>query len=289
MTSGILLCTDLDRTLLPNGEAPESPGVRKLFGRFCQQAGITLAYVSGRHPELVDEAVKTYAIPEPDYLITDVGTRIFSRRPSGYQLLEEWQTRIEADWDGFDMEAIARFLGPAPGLRRQEKERENPCKLSYYVDLAKNSAALAETFSARLESRGLAANVVWSIDPLLDLGLLDILPQAANKLKAIEFLLQERRQSPVDMLFAGDSGNDLDVFLSPLNAVVVANAGDDIKNHAAQAVGKRGQAHSLYIAKGDFWGLNGNYAAGILEGTAHFFPRLTKTLQHLIDEMNSDD
>jgi len=29
---------------------------------------------------------------------------------------------------------------------------------------------------------------------------------------------------------------------------------------------------TLYIAKGDFLDMNGNYAAGVLEGVAHFLP-----------------
>ena len=33
MTGKLLLCTDLDRTLLPNGESPESERARPLFRR----------------------------------------------------------------------------------------------------------------------------------------------------------------------------------------------------------------------------------------------------------------
>ena len=33
MSAHLLLCTDLDRTLLPNGEQPESPPARALFAR----------------------------------------------------------------------------------------------------------------------------------------------------------------------------------------------------------------------------------------------------------------
>ncbi len=32
MSAPLLLCTDLDRTLLPNGEAPESSRAREVFG-----------------------------------------------------------------------------------------------------------------------------------------------------------------------------------------------------------------------------------------------------------------
>lgn len=66
MTRPLLLCTDLDRTLLPNGEAPESPGARSHFRAFVAQAAITLVYVNGRHQGLVRSAIAEFALPPPD-------------------------------------------------------------------------------------------------------------------------------------------------------------------------------------------------------------------------------
>ena len=53
----LLLCTDLDRTLIPNGKQPESPGVRALFSRFVNRDEVKLAYVSGRHHALIEQAI----------------------------------------------------------------------------------------------------------------------------------------------------------------------------------------------------------------------------------------
>ena len=36
------------------------------------------------------------------------------------------------------------------------------------------------------------------------------------------------------------------------------------------------QTQSLYIARGDYLGMNGNYSAGILEGVAHYMPDAEK-------------
>ncbi|MDH5258324.1 MAG: haloacid dehalogenase, partial [Gammaproteobacteria bacterium] len=52
----LLLCTDLDRTLLPNGRQPESEQARKLFGRLASRPEVTLVYVTGRDPVLVEDA-----------------------------------------------------------------------------------------------------------------------------------------------------------------------------------------------------------------------------------------
>ena len=77
MTKPILICTDLDRTLLPNGKQPESPGARAGFRRLVSRPEITLAYVSGRHRRLVEDAIREYELPLPDWVIGDVGTTIY--------------------------------------------------------------------------------------------------------------------------------------------------------------------------------------------------------------------
>jgi hypothetical protein len=74
------------------------------------------------------------------------------------------------------------------------------------------------------------------------------------------------------MLFAGDSGNDLDVLASPVPAVLVANANDAVRAAAIARSGEDGQRDRLHVASGGLLGMNGNYAAGILEGVAHFHP-----------------
>ena len=42
MPKRILICTDLDRTLLPNGKQPESPGARAAFTRLVSRPEVTL-------------------------------------------------------------------------------------------------------------------------------------------------------------------------------------------------------------------------------------------------------
>jgi hypothetical protein len=86
-------------------------------------------------------------------------------------------------------------------------------------------------------------------------------------------------------LFAGDSGNDLTVMASHLPAVLVANASDEVREQALELARRNGLVERLYLARGGFLELNGNYAAGILEGVAHFHPViadcLTRGLKHV--------
>jgi len=270
--TNILLCSDLDRTLLPNGPQPESPQVRALLRRMAERPEVKLAYVSGRHHELLREAIDSYQLPEPDYAITDVGTRIYTSNDGHWQDWDAWETEIGPDWNGQKHDELAELFADLTALTMQEAEKQNTFKLSYYVALDTEYAALIEDMSLRLTYAGIRANLIWSVDELEHMGLLDVLPASANKLHAIRFLIDTLNIPASRTLFAGDSGNDLDVLTSGMQSVLVANAAQDIREAALQAVREAGHQETLYLAKGSFLGMNGNYAAGVLEGLAHFFP-----------------
>lgn len=272
LESTILLCSDLDRTLLPNGPQPESPQVRTLLRRVAERPDVKLAYVSGRHRELLHEAIDSYQLPEPDYAITDVGTRIYEINGDRWQVWDAWEDEIGPDWGGQRHDELAALLSDLSPLTLQETEKQNTFKLSYYVALDMDRVALLEAISHRLEQAGIHANLIWSVDELEHVGLLDILPASANKLHAIRFLIDTLHIPASRTLFAGDSGNDLAVLTSGMQSVLVANAAQDVRDAALQAVRDNGQPDKLYLAKGSFLGMNGNYAAGVLEGLAHFFP-----------------
>ena len=58
--------------------------------------------------------------------------------------------------------------------------------------------------------------------------------------------------------------------------VVVANAMASAVEEITSAARRAGNEDSLYVAKGGFLQMNGNYSAGILEGVDHFHPELTQ-------------
>ena len=88
--------------------------------------------------------------------------------------------------------------------------------------------------------------------------------------------MQQQGYTLENTLFAGDSGNDLDVLMSDIRSVLVANADAETKQRAAKA-----SADALYVAKGGYLGMNGNYSAGILEGAAHYWPEVDKWLREM--------
>jgi len=233
-----------------------------------------LAYVTGRHRALIEQAIAEFDLPQPNFAIADVGTTIYQVDSSGWQQWDEWGAQIAPDWCGLSHDELYRILSVFPALQLQEKEKQGSHKLSFYVPLEIDDQALIGKMDARLKQNGIKANLIWSIDEETGLGLLDVLPASANKLHAIMFTMQQYGFIHENTMFAGDSGNDLDVLLSNIPAVLVANADIEVQRLAANA-----NKDTLYIAKGDYLGMNGNYSAGILEGAAHYWPEVDAWLR----------
>jgi hypothetical protein len=91
-----------------------------------------------------------------------------------------------------------------------------------------------------------------------------------------------------DTVFAGDSGNDLPVLASEIPAVLVANASAEVRREALAQAAARGHADALYIARGGFMDMNGNYTAGVLEGVVHYQPELRSWLMENPDAVHAN-
>lgn len=272
MIKRILICTDLDRTLLPNGRQPESPGARAAFSRLVSRPEVTLAYVSGRHRELVEDAIREYRLPLPDWVVGDVGTTIYQVRTGEWRHWSEWVQNIAADWRGLTAHDLRPLFTDLSSLRLQEEAKQNRYKLSYYLPLLTDVDALQQEMLRRLEARQVAAGLIYSVDEATSTGLLDVLPAHATKLHAVEFLMQHQGFDYANTVFAGDSGNDLPVLASAIQSVLVANADLDVVEQARTQARQQGTITAFYLAQGRFLGMNGNYSAGILEGVAHYHP-----------------
>jgi sucrose-6-phosphatase len=278
----ILLCSDLDRTLIPNGEQAESPQARELFALLAARQEIRLAYVSGRHAQLIKEAIVEYALPEPDYVIGDVGTTLYRIEPEPlrkqggkqWQLNKKWQQEIGRDWHDCNRGDVVGLVAGIDGmnLRLQEEAKQNDYKVSYYTDLDLDIKSVLDQVAVLFSERGINSTVIWSRDDAAQCGLLDILPRRANKQQAMRFLMQEEKIAETNAVFAGDSGNDLDALTSGLQAILVRNSAADVRKIALEDLAEKGRTDCLYIARGGLHGMNGNYAAGVLEGLVHFFP-----------------
>ncbi len=277
----LLLCTDLDRTLIPNGDQAEHPVARRHFSEFCRLPEVVLVYVTGRHQSLVKQAIQRYALPEPDFAITDVGTQIYRIVDGEWLAMGLWGEEIASDWQGKSREQIQEYLSPMIELSLQEASKQNRFKLSYYLPVDADKERLDGGIEDCLRQKGVDASLVWSIDEPENIGLLDVLPRNATKLHGIQFLQRQLGYRQGEMIFAGDSGNDLPVLGSAIRSVLVANASAEVKRQAQQFAAQHGQSGSLYLATETNSRLGGNYAAGILQGIGYFAPEFRDRLKQL--------
>ncbi|MGD2118602.1 MAG: HAD-IIB family hydrolase [Chromatiales bacterium] len=273
MSKRLLICTDLDRTLIPNGPQSESPGARQHFSMLASRPEVTLAFVSGRHRALVEKAITNYRLPVPEWVIGDVGTTIYHvGEQQDWQLLTDWENEIARDWNGKTHADVKALLTGLRDLRSQERSKQNKYKLSYYVPLHVNRDVLSSMIQERMQQNDIKARLIWSVDEPAGVGLLDVLPVRASKYHAVETLMKLYDFDYNSTVFCGDSGNDIAVLASPVPAVLVANAQQDVRELARRLADEMGHSEQLYIAQGRFMGMNGNYSAGMLEGIAHYHP-----------------
>lgn len=280
MPDRLLVCTDLDRTLLPNGPEPESPAARARFATLVADPRVTLAYISGRHRALVEQAIFNYRLPVPDFVVGDVGTTIYRvGTEQDWTRLTAWEDEFASDWAGRTHADLKAMLHDLPALQLQEVSKQNEYKLSYYVPLQNDRDALSAVIRHRLTGADIRATLIWSTDDPAGIGLLDILPARASKLHAVQALMKLNGFDEGNTVFCGDSGNDIEVLASPVPAVLVANSHADVKELARRLADETGCGDRLYVAQGGFMNMNGNYSAGILEGIAHYHPETTGWMQ----------
>ena len=283
----ILLCSDLDRTIIPNGSQAESPQARRILRELAARSEIILAYVSGRNLALLQEAITEYDLPTPRFAVGDVGSTIYEIKNNKWRPWPAWSKHIAPDWQGLCRQDIANLLTPIKSITAQEDEKQNTFKQSYYATVDLDVEELIETARGLLIDQGIKAGLIWSIDETSNGGLFDVLPAGATKLHAVQFLMQELGIGPERTVYCGDSGNDMPVLTSSLPAVLVKNATPGVRAEAVKLAGAAGNAKNLYLTQGDFLGLNGNYSAGVIEGLCHFAPELTDIISEILLEKKS--
>jgi HAD superfamily hydrolase (TIGR01484 family) len=268
----ILICTDLDRTLLPNGAQSESPGARPRLTAFVSRPEVRFAFVSGRRLSLQKDAIQEYGLPTPDYIVGDVGASIHQRANDGWEPISSWHETLASAWNHRTWKDIAPLLSGIDGLELQDQAAQADHKLSFNVPNPSDRARVVSAVEHQLNSQQVPAQLIWSVDETVQMGLLDVMAPGATKLHAVEHVIEVSGVPESRVLYAGDSGNDLPILVSPFPSVLVANATPEFRQEVSEAADAAGTREQLYLAEGNKLGLNGCYSAGILEGLAHFFP-----------------
>lgn len=261
-----IIATDLDRTLIPNGNHRLSKGAMDFFKKKLKDKDIKLIYVTGRYKKLISDGIKRYELPKPHFCISLLGTVIYDFRKRAFKEDKDWQKKLKEDWKQYKRKDIALLLENLSEIKQQEKIKLNDFKQSYYFNPAINTEKLTQKIETILKSKQIKTEIITSIDVNRNKGLLDIVPETGTKMAALNYITKKLRADKNHVLYCGDSGNDLLPLTSGVKGILVKNASYKTKERLKKLAKQKNLESKVYIAKGNFKGFNGNYVAGIIEG-----------------------
>jgi sucrose-6F-phosphate phosphohydrolase len=262
-----IIATDLDRTLLPNGSWEGDSGAIGLFNELTEKHGVFVVYVTGRNLQLTENAIREYEVRYPHVLIGDVGTSIRRYESDEWSFDEGWITHVKATSPRWDSAGIKNAVAGVDGMEEQESEHLNQFKQSYYVEHDKKDEILGRV--DELVKGNFDEVIVYSYDSQDGKGLLDFLPDSATKQTALEYVAEEFGSEKQNVVFCGDSGNDIYPLTAGFCGVLVRNADEQLVKSVRMAMEKNADLR-VYFARGDFMGLNGYYTSGVIEGAYHY-------------------
>lgn len=249
--SQLVLATDLDGTLLA-GTQDARRRIRDLFSGGL--AGAKLIYITGRGLESIMPLLSDSTLPQPSYIIADVGATVVDGNLCPVDPLHH---DIAARWPG--SQAVLQQLADFPLLQRQAVPQERRC--SFLVGESGVSPALR------------AAVEALDCDLLFSAGrYLDVLPRGVNKGETLRALVTCLGLDVEDVVVAGDTLNDLSMFTAGFKGIVVGGAEPAL-------IQKVRKMPRVFVAKDEGCG-------GILAGLSHHgsvVERCQKA-QHKIDE-----
>lgn len=257
-----VLATDLDGTFIPLPGNADNESALETFRQARAQNRLGLVFATGRHFESARDALARHALPTPDWIACDVGTSIYRRGGAGFAPYAPFEDRLAEQTRGADRAAVETLLADLEGLTLQAPERQGRFKISY--DSTANAAErLAALANRRLQDANLPYVCLASIDPFHGNGLLDVLPAGASKADALIWLATHADFVPDEVVFAGDSGNDLAALTCGFRAIVVANAPAGLADEARCELARRGLERRLFQATRPA-------TSGVLEGARRF-------------------
>ena len=262
-----ILATDLDRTLLPNGSWESDSEAISLFNDLTEKNDVLVVYVTGRNLALTEHAIKEFGVRYPNILCADVGTSIRKYENGEWKLDDGWIDLVKRESPGWDAMAIRDAVAGIDGMREQESEHLNQFKQSYYVEHEKKDQVLKKV--DELVKGKFDEVIVYSFDSQDGKGLLDFLPASATKQTALEYVAEEFGAAKEDVVFCGDSGNDIFPLTAGFCGVLVKNADEQLVANVKKAMNQNSELKA-YFAKGDFKGLKGYYTSGVIEGAYYY-------------------
>jgi len=232
--------TNLDQNLLGNKEA-----LTEFLNIVRQhQKKISFGIATGRRLDSALPILRQYQIPQPDVLISSLGTEIHYAPNLTKDMV--WAKHINHLWNA---RAVRETLDGLPELKLQDKQNQGQFKISYFIDT--NQAPDIQEIRQLLLQDDQTVNTIFSFGQYLD-----VVPIRASKGLALRWCAEQLGIPLENILAAGGSGADEDMMRGNTMAVIVAN-----RHH--EELSELGDIEQIYYAEQSF-------AAGITEAMTHY-------------------
>ena len=257
-----VLATDLDGTLIPLPDHPAQIEALDALHAYRRELAFILVFATGRHFASVIEAIAAHRLPSPDWIICDVGAAIHRRSGSEFAVFTAYGDHLAELTEGVGRDVIVRELSGIAGLAPQPPDHQQRFKISYESS-PQAMDRLVDAVRRRLAGAGLPYDCLGSRDPFVDRAWLDVLPRGVAKAYALNWLATHADFEPGEVIYAGDSGNDLAALVGGFRAIVVANGVPGLADQVADAHREQDLRGRLYLASQDA-------TSGVVEGCRHF-------------------
>ncbi|MEM9825454.1 MAG: HAD-IIB family hydrolase [Planctomycetota bacterium] len=257
------LASDLDGTLFPIDDSPSHHAAMGELIQLITAHKLRCVFVTGRSADQTFQGIQQYSPPEPETIICDVGTTILHRHADGFEPDADYHDELHlrlGDWDHARL--LSTALQREPRLWAQPEHQQSDLKTSFYYP-AQHRADVQATIHDWIETQRVPVSMTISVDPFEGLGMLDLLPQGVEKGFALRWWLRHSGLNDGEVVYAGDTGNDISAINSGVHAILVGNADAQLRQAAAQHREQTdptaGEAPVLYQAQE-------TATAGVLEG-----------------------
>lgn len=234
-----LLAADIDGTLLGD-EAGEA-----MLHQFVaeQDEHLTLAYITGRARSSVLKLIEQGSLPCPRFICGEVGTEIFDMEDPHNEIGQAYAAQAAAHWN---LDEIYN-LGLGEGVRPQVFEQGQPrFQAGFHWDARPESLSMFNDRFAHIQH----IYIQESYNEFID-----VFPISLGKGSAARFLQKQLGFTHKQVVIAGDSGNDRQMFETEFNGIIPVNAFEELKAIARQPW----HYHSPHPA-----------ARGVFDGLRHF-------------------
>lgn len=257
-----VLATDMDGTFIPlSGHEQNRQDLRTIVDEL-DRLNVALVYVTGRHFELVIDAIESERLPRPPWMICDVGASIYRRDENGYMLLDSYSEHLAELVGPFGRDEVTRLVPVSNDLRLQEEEKQMRFKISYYCD-ADRINVHKQAITDQLEKENAPYRIIASVDPFNGNGLIDLMPVGVSKAYALQWWAEETERERQSIVFSGDSGNDIAALTAGYRSIVVGNADKSVSQAVERFYQSAGWEDRFIIAKA-------HATSGVLEGFRYF-------------------